>query len=229
MELSSLILQNKWVLEIFYALLISSVCLIIFAKADKFFRLSSHQGIRYFRNAFFFYGIAFLVRYLYGVFSDFSFSYSEVFRVSFEYFLIMAGFFLLYSLVWKKFEFSEKDSSMFNGRIMVFHAIALVVAILDNLWGTYYFMFASQIIVFMCASLIACVNSIRNGKTHKFLGSYFVAMLLGLTAWILNFLVALFFNWRHFVLLDIGIINAIFFILFLYGVIKITKNGSKKT
>jgi hypothetical protein len=229
MELSSLILQNKWVLEIFYALLISSICLIIFSKADKFFRLSSHQGIRYFRNAFFFYGIAFVVRYIFGVFSDLSFEYAEVLRVSFEYFLIMAGFFLLYSLVWKKFEYSEKDSSMFNGRIMIFHAIALVVAILDNLWQNYYFMFLSQIIVFFSASLISFSNYLKNGKAHKFLKYYFIAMLLGLAAWILNFLVASYFNWRHFVLLDIGIINAIFFILFLYGVIKITKNGSKKT
>ncbi len=226
MELSLLILQNKWVLEIFYALLISSVCLIIFAKADRFFRLSSHQGIRYFRNAFFFYSIAFLVRYLYGVSADFSLAYSEIARIAFEYFLIMAGFFLLYSLVWKKFEYSEKNSSMFGGRILVFHAIALILAIGDNLWQSYYFMFSSQIIVFISASLISYSNYRKNGEKHKFLNSYFIAMLLGLTAWILNFLVATVFNWRHLVLLDIGIINAIFFLLFLYGVIKITKNGS---
>ena len=228
MELSLLILQNKWIIELAYALLIAAICLIIFLKTDKFFRLSLHHGIQYFRNAFLFYGVAFIVRYIYGVFSDMSIAYSEILRVGFEYFLIMAGFFLLYSLIWKKFD-SEKDSSMFNGRIMVFHAIALVLAILDNLWQTYFFMFASQIIVFLSASLISYSNYRKNRKTHKFLKFHLIAMLLGLVAWIINLLDATYFNWRHIFLVDIGILNTIFFLLFLYGVIKITKNGSKKT
>ena len=227
MELSLFILQNKWILELLYALLIASICFIIFLKTDKFFRLSLHHGIKYFRNAFLFYGVAFVTRYIFGVFSDFSIDYSDILRVFFEYFLIMAGFFLLYSLVWKKFD-TEKDSSMFNGRIIVFHAIALVIAVLDNLWGTYLFMFASQIIVFLSASLISYSNYRKNGKKHKFLNFYFVTMLMGLAAWVMNLLVAFYFHWRHMVLLDIGIINTIFFLLFLYGVIKITKNGSKK-
>ena len=227
MELSLLILQNKWILELAYALLIASICLIIFSKTDKFFRLSLHHGIKYFRNAFLFYGVAFMVRYIFGVFSDLSISYSEIMRVFFEYYLIMAGFFLLYSLVWKKFD-SEKDSSMFNGRIMVFHAIALILAITDNLWQTYLFMFTSQIIVFFVASLISYHNYRKNGKKHKFLNFYFIAMLMGLAAWIMNLLAEFYFHWRHMILLDIGLINTIFFLLFLYGVIKITKNGSKK-
>jgi len=226
MELSLLILQNKWILELAYAILIASVALIIFAKTDKFFRLSLHHGIKYFRNAFLFYAVAFVARYIFGVFSDLSIDYSEVLRVFFEYFLVMAGFFLLYSLVWKKFD-SEKDSSMFNGRIMIFHAIALVIAIMDNLWQTYFFMFTSQIIIFLSASLISYKNS-RKVKSAKFSKFYFIAMLLGLGAWVLNLLVAFYFNWRHFVLLDIGIINSMFFLLILYGVIKITKNGNKK-
>jgi hypothetical protein len=228
MVLSLLILENKWILELFYALIISSICLIIFFKADRFFKLSSHRGIKYFRNAFLFYCVAFIARYIFGIFSDLSWTYSEILRVSFEYFIIMAGFFLLYSLIWKKIESSKKTSSLLNGRIFIFHLIALILAILDGLWQTYDFMFFSQMFIFFCASIIALSNSIKDGKNHKFLGSYFIAMLLGLTAWVLNFVVATFLNWRHLVLIDIGIINLTFFLLFLYGVVKITKNGSKK-
>jgi len=229
MSISLLILQNKWVLEILYMLLISSICLIIVSKTDRFFRLSSHQGIRYFRNAFLFFAVGFLFRYIYGLFADFSLNYSEIVRGMFEYSLAMAGFFLLYSLIWKKFEFSKRDdtTSLFNGKIIVFHVIALIVAALDILWGNYYFMFSSQIITFFFASIISFMNC-KNIKSKKFSKFYFIAMVLGLSAWVLNFLVATYFNWRHMILLDIGLINGMFFLLILCGVIKITKNGSKK-
>ena len=224
MELSSFILENRWMLELFYVVVISSICMIIFSKTDKFFKLSLHQGLRYFRNAFLFYGFAFIFRYLFGVFSDLSFSYTEVMKFTFEFFFIMAGFFLLYSLIWKKFEFEKEYSSLFNKRILIFNIFAVILAAMDVVWGTYYFMFISQIAVFFFAVIISYSNYKRNGKKHKFLNFYFIAMLLGFAAWILNFLVESVFNWRHMVLTDIGLINIMFFMLFLYGVIKITKN-----
>ena len=228
MELSTFILENKWVLELFYMLLISSISLIIFSKTDKFFKLSLHQGIRYFRNAFLFFALAFFFRYLFGVFSDFSLDYTDLMKGTFEYLLIMAGFFLFYSLIWKRFEFNkyQRYSSLFSKPILILNFLALIIAIIDVIWDTYYFMFISQIIIFAFAVIISYSNYRKNGKKHKFLNFYFVAMLLGFAAWILNFLVESVFNWRHMVLVDIGAINLIFFTLFLYGVIKITKNGS---
>lgn len=228
----STIIKNKWVLEVLYALIVSSICMVIVLKADKFYKLSLHQGIRYFRNAFFFYGIAFAVRYifglfcdLYGIFSNFSVIYFDIMKISFEYFLVMAGFFLFYSLVWKRFESQREEytSSLFNAKIAIFHAMAFVIATLDFLWHTYYFMFFSQIVIFSCASIIAYTNYKNKGRKHKFLKFYFIAMLLSFAAWILNFLTASYFKWNHGVLINIGIINTIFFLLFLYGVIRFTK------
>ncbi|MCX6746632.1 MAG: hypothetical protein NTU63_00685 [Candidatus Pacearchaeota archaeon] len=63
MSLYSWIITNKEVFEIIYALMICLICALIVVKTDRFFRLSLHQGIRYFRNAFLFYGIAFLFKY----------------------------------------------------------------------------------------------------------------------------------------------------------------------
>jgi hypothetical protein len=226
MTIASLILENKWILEMLYAFVICAICMIIVIKTDRFYRLSLHQGIRYFRNAFLFYGIAFVGRYLFGLFMDLSFDYIFVAQVFFEFFLIMAGFFLFYSLIWRKFE-SEKPhylTSLVNSRIILFEILALAIAIVDSLLQTYYFMFFSQILVFFCASIIAFNNYIKKDrKKHKFLKFYFVCMLLELAAWVLNYLVAAYFHWRHLVLVDIGILNAIFFLLFLCGVIKITK------
>lgn len=225
MLLSSLIIENRWILELFYALIISSICMAIVLTADRFYKLSLHQGIRYFRNAFFFYGVAFIVRYTFGIFSDFSINYSYVLRGLFEYFIVMAGFFLFYSLVWKKFEpLKEKDtSSLFNLKMIIFHLMAVIITVLDILWNTYYSMFSSQIIIFFYALIISYLNYRRNGRQHKFLKFYFIAMLLSFTAWLLNFLAASYFEWNREILLGIGVINVIFFLLFLYGVKKVTQ------
>lgn len=220
-----MIIENKWVLEVLYALAVALICFIVVIKTDRFYRLSLHQGIRYFRNAFFFYGIAFIVRYLFGVLSDLEFEQVYAVQVIFEYFLVMAGFFLLYSLVWRRFESGKENyfTSLFNSKVAVFHVMALIIAILDNTWQTYYFMFASQILIFFYASIISFVNFRKNKNKQNFQKFYFVAMLLGLVAWTLNLLAPLYFNWSSGLLIDVGAINIVFFLLFLYGVIKVTK------
>lgn len=215
----NLIAQNIELFRFFYSMLIAFICLIVVIKTDRLFRISFHQGIRYFRNAFFFYGIAFILRYplAYG-------SYFFLIKPFFQFFMIMAGFFLLYSLLWKNFETSKGSrSSFFNSIIFVFYMITLIIIILDYLWVSYYFMFFSQIILFGLASIISCRNYKQNGKKHKFLRLYFIIMILSFFAWVFNFIFGSFFNWRLRWLANVYALNIIVFLVFLYGVIKLTK------
>lgn len=221
MDIYQLVIANKELLKIIYALVISLICMIIVVKTDKFYKLSFHEGLRYLRNAFFFYGLAFLARYLFGVILP-TINYTIIFPI-FEYLIVLAGFFLLYSLTWKKFNPTETGhSSLFNSHVIIFHAMSIIIAVLDTLLGTFNFMFYSQIILFFYASLIAYSNYSKNPK-RKFLKFYFVAMLLELFIWILNLLTATLFSFNRLLLLNIGIINVIFFLLILYGVAKVTK------
>ena len=48
-------------------------------------------------------------------------------------------------------------------------------------------------------------------------------MLLGLSAWILNAIVGVYLNWSRSGLINIYLLNIIFFLLFLYGVLKVTR------
>jgi len=219
MNIYNILLENSELLRIIYSLIIGLICGIIFIKTNKFFKLSSHEGIRYFRNAFFFYGLAFLTRYFFGVIFSSVIPYSLTIFI-FEYFVILAGFFLIYSLIWKKFNSSY--SSLFNSKVILFHLIALIIAFLGILSGTYNFMFYSQIILFFYASLISYSNYNKNPQ-HKFLKFYFIAILLGLFIWTLNLLASILFSWNPLFLLNIGIINLIFFLLVLYGIIKVTR------
>lgn len=233
MSLYSFLLENKYVLELLYALAVSFICGVIVLRTDKFFRLSLHQGIRYFRNAFLFYGLGFIVRYFFGVFNDIGLDYAFLLEILFEYLFVMAGFFLLYSLIWKKIESPREEykSSLFNAKILIFHVMAIVIVVMDQLWQTYYFMFISEILIFLFVSILAFVNFMNDKGKHRFPGFYFFITLIGLAGWVLNFLAESYFNWSHEVLIFVGMVDIIFFMLFLYGVIRVTKqkNGNKKT
>ncbi|MEK6906801.1 MAG: hypothetical protein AABW81_04230 [Nanoarchaeota archaeon] len=224
----SWVIGNKDIIKIFYGLVIGLICFFIVARTDRLFRISFHKGIRYFRNAFLFYGIAFIVRYVFGALCLYNLiprNYYPPASLIFEFFLIMAGFFLFYSLIWKKIEAVKEDytSSLLNSKILIFYVMAIVISFIDYIWQSYYLLFISQIILFIFASAISYNNYRKNGSKHKFLKFYFTAMILALFAWILNAVVALYFEWNKGLLTDVYILNILFFILFLYGVVKLTK------
>lgn len=223
------IIENKELLKFIYAVIIGLICFVIVIRTDRLFRLSFHQGIRYFRNAFFFYGLAFIMRYFFGAAYFFvnNFIYDLIMGGIFEFFIIMAGFFLLYSLIWKKFEIEKGSfSSLFNLRIILFYALTLIIVLLDYLWQTYCFMFASQIILFIYASIISYANYKISEKKQGFLKMYFIVIILNLIAWLSNLAIATVFNWSQIGVINIYILNLIIFFLFLYGVISATKKPS---
>ena len=196
------------------------MCILIVYKTHRLFRLSMHTGIRYFRNAFFFYGLAFVMRY----FLKLIIYNNSVINLLFEFFIIMAGFFLIYSLLWKRFEGDISSfSSLFNSKIAIFYLLTSIIVILDVLWSTLYIMFFSQMLLFIFASVISFINYRKSEKSKKFPRFYFIAMILMLVAWILNTLIFSFFNGSIEILIDIYILNAVFFLIFFYGVMKVTK------
>ena len=227
MDSLTFLVENREIIKLFYGLLIGLICFVIVSRVDKLFRLSLHQGIRYFRNAFVFYGIAFIVRYVFGYliyFSYISWDYFNAVTLIFKYFLIMAGFFLLYSLIWKKIENQKENyrSSLLNPRIVIFYAMSFLIIFLDYFWKTHHFIFISQIILFTITSGISLSNFVRGKKSHKFLKFYFIIMILSLMAWILNSIAAL-FEWNPIIIMTVSGINVITFLLFLYGVFGATR------
>ncbi|MDD5191776.1 MAG: hypothetical protein PHH54_05195 [Candidatus Nanoarchaeia archaeon] len=218
MYLYDLLLNNEEMLKILFTVVVGLSCFIIVLKTNRLFRLSDHQGIRYFRNAFFFYGLAFVFRYLFLRISNFAT------QIIFEFFIIMAGFFLLYSLIWKKFETQEKASysSLFNIRILLFYVLVGILAFLDYMWASYCFMFGSQIILFAYASIISYLNY-KKSSGRGFTKLYFIVMLLNLIIWIANFATARYLGWYQPIVVGVYALNIIIFLIFLYGVVSLTR------
>ena len=226
------IVENRELFRFVSTAIIGIICFLIVIKTDRLFRLSLHQGLRYFRNAFFFYGFAFIIRYFLGTVLFLSFfkglgsNYYLSMNLIFEFFLLMAGFSLLYSLLWKRFEPDKQSfSSLLNLRIFVFYLLALIISLLDILWGTQFFMFSVQIILFGYASMISYGNYVKNEKKPGFGKLYFFIMLLNLIAWVLNFIIAILFNWNQTGMVIIYSITILIFLLFFYGVMSATRKS----
>jgi len=139
----------------------------------------------------------------------------------YEFFFIMAGFFLLYSLLWKRF--GEKFSSLFNGPIIIFYLLALIMSLLYFFWAGYGLMFFSQIIVFSFAAGIAFEKYGQSEKKGGFLRLYLVVILLMLLARIIHFFVYSSFKWNIWGIIAVYFLEIVIFLLFLYEVVGVTK------
>lgn len=231
MDLYSWVITNRELIKLLYGIVIGIICLIIVYKTHKIYHLSFHEGIRYFRNAFLFFALAFFIRYLLGGLISFNLVDSGFFaliNILFEFFIIMAGFFLLYSLIWKRIDSPKGNfSSVANMRIFIFYTMAIIITLLDFTWNEYLFMFLSQIIIFVIAAIISFVNYTKNGRKRGFLKFYFAAMVLAFFAWILNAVAGVYFNWDKIFLVYVYILNIAIFLLFLIGITIITKKSRK--
>jgi hypothetical protein len=224
MDIYNILLNNKNFLEYIYAFIISCISLMILFKTDRYFRLSLHNGLRYFRNSFLFYGLAFFWKFILADLTNLNTTSIFFSQFIFEYLLIMGGLFLLYSLIWKKFDLHKITySSLINSKIVFLHLIAIILSLFDSFFESYKFLFISQILIFSFSIILFFKNYKKNEKKSSLPKIYILALSLGLIAWILNFFTAKFFKWNTLLLIDIGILNIIFFILILFSIFRITK------
>ncbi|MDD5086954.1 MAG: hypothetical protein PHV16_04340 [Candidatus Nanoarchaeia archaeon] len=101
--------------EFLYTFIVVVLCFLVYYKTKEIYELTKHQGIKYFRSAFLFFGLAYLSRFLLHIVIlmgiSFSFIISRrvmflpVFTVPVTYLSTMAIFFLIYSTIWKKIKY----------------------------------------------------------------------------------------------------------------------------
>lgn len=97
--------------EIIYTLIIVILCFLIYLKTRESYNLTKHRGIKFFRNAFLFFGLAYAFRLLFGIvmFSNFSLGLwlprwilPLLILLPTSYLSTMGLFYLMLSSVWKK-------------------------------------------------------------------------------------------------------------------------------
>lgn len=180
---------ENYATEIIYSFVIILCSLLIFFGTKKLYELTSHKGIQYLRESFLFFAIAFF----FGSFIKIVFSLSNslmligVSRVVFQflsmfifiYFSSIAVFYLVYSMMWKRWSGHSK-------KIWLFHAIALIVSLISILLNSskIYLLINLIILVFILTALYFVHRDSRKQKKKK--TDIFAIYILLFVFWMLN-------------------------------------------
>ena len=211
--------------ELFYSFVIIVCSLMIYFGTKELYELSSYKGIKYFRQTFLFFAIA----YFFRSFIKFIIMYSGVkgiiefspnvfgaagmlTQLIFVYFSSMAIFYLLYSVMYKKWENN-------NPKIYLFHILALILSvasIISRNQAVYFSINLLLLIIVISVVYISYKNSKDKKKQHNL---YWIYLLLS-AFWILNIIDTLIPKFFEGFQLFIYLASTAIFLLILYKVLK---------
>lgn len=154
--------------EIIYSFVIIVCSLMIYFGTKELYDLSSYKGIKYFRQAFLFFAIAYLFRFiLQFVVTSFNLQgILEIFPLIFGYFALfvfmylssISIFYLIYSMSWKKF----KDKSKM---LYIFHIIAIIIALASIFFRNQIFYIGLNVLLLVSAIIMVGITSYH--QKHK--------------------------------------------------------------
>jgi len=210
-------------IELIYSFVIIVCSLMIYHSTKEAYKLSSYKGLKYFRQAFLFFAIAYLFRSSIKILLMF-FDAKRIIDVSpmgvgivslfvFLYFSSMAVFYLVYSIMWKKWESQKMKGYIFNG-------IALIIAFIGAFFININLLIMLNLGVLAFASF--ALSSIYKKSKKK--RSLFVTYVLLFLFWILNVIEIIIPDFLQSVQLGIYLISISLFMVILYKVLKTIGN-----
>ncbi|MBI4448101.1 hypothetical protein HY643_03915 [Candidatus Woesearchaeota archaeon] len=208
--------------ELIYAFVVIVCSLMVYYGTKELYELSSHKGIKYFRQAFLFFAIAYFFR-SFIKFIVFYFDVHEIFDFSpralgpviiffFMYFSAMAVFYLLCSVMWKKWGDNSK-------KIYIFHFLAFIISLVGVLFRRIWLHVGINIFMFFLVVVIVCIAYKDSKKGKKGLNLYAIYLLL-LLFWILNVIGVLIPNFLPTFQIMIYMASLGVFLMIVYKVLK---------
>jgi hypothetical protein len=210
--------------ELIYSFVIIICSLMIYFATKEMYELSSYKGIKYFRQSFLFFAVAYFFRYFIKFFIDIlSFKFDadilrgvflEISLFIFLYSSAMAVFYLLYSVMWKKWNHSKT-------RIFLFNIFALLIALIGTLIRGEVIPIVINIILLIFVYLVLYV-AYKDQRDKKKGTSLFVIYLLLFIFWILNVIDVMIPRFLQIFQLGIYLVSILLFMIILYKVISKT-------
>lgn len=229
-------LQQNGILYVFITgIIIVAFSTIIYLKTKKLYDLSQHRGLEYFSNAFLFFAIGFGMHIISGIIflsqlptGPIIFPFTVL---AFFYCLIIAAFYLIFSLLWKKIHekiCKPEDSISTQNRkfrILVYslHALAVLIAISAIFFGSSYILFIPALLA-VGASIIFSYNNYANSATLSQKNSrriFFISIILVFIGFAINFVGVAFVVQKvpEFIIIQ-DLVTVIVFGLLLYAVLR---------
>jgi len=216
--------------ELIYAFAIILCSLMVYFGTKELYELSSHKGIKYFRQAFLFFALAYFFRsfikfiiiyFNVGTILDisprtFGFVFGQMTLIVFMYFSSMAIFYLLYSVMWKKWNGNSK-------KIYLFHLLAFIIALSSILFRNP-FVYLGMNLLLLFFVIFTFYVSYKQSKQKRTKHNLHVIYTLLFSFWTLNVIDILIPEFFQMFQLFIYIASLIIFLIMLYKVLK--KAGS---
>jgi len=167
--------------EMLYSFVIIVCSLMIYYATKEMYELSYYKGIKYFRQAFLFFSVAYFFRYFvifilsfFDIDNLLGISPRGVFSLSVGIFLYsssMAVFSLLYSVMWKKWNHGKFKNYIFN-------FLAIVIAVIGIMFKVREVSLLVSIIFFLFAAFILFTSYNESKTKQKGKGLLIIYLLL---------------------------------------------------
>ncbi|MFH1315941.1 MAG: hypothetical protein ABII01_00310 [Candidatus Woesearchaeota archaeon] len=204
--------------EFIYTVLIVILCALVYFKTKEPYELTKYRGIGYFRNAFLFFGLAYLARFLLYIITltVFAFDFFIPRRLFFPiamipvgYLSTMAIFYLTYSLVWKKIKY--------NYFFLFSNIIAILVSTAAFISRSHILLTGLQVGLLIFTAIISLSRHSKGKKKHHARALYLIITIF----WVISlFLVGPTRFLPFEITLLFQILSIIVFITIYYKVIK---------
>ena len=171
------------VVELGYTMIVVFLCFMIYFKTREMYDLTKHEGIKYFRITFLFFGLAYLLRFLSILFMPMrvtfdSYLLTHIFRifpmVFSGYFSTMAILSLTYSTIWKKLQIKHT--------LLTFNVIAVLISAIAFISMSPSPVVPSQAVLLSFTILMAAYIDSRSKK----ISMLFILYILFFLFWMIN-------------------------------------------
>jgi hypothetical protein len=208
--------------ELISSFVIIACSLMVYYATKELYELSSYKGIKYFRRSFLFFAIAYFFRY----FVSFVMTFLDIWNVMkipphlifegsllvFMYSSSMAVFYLLYSVMWKRWE---------NSKIVIYllNFLAIIIAMIGVFVGG---MQVALLINFVLLVFVAIVLIVayRDSKMKHGGKSLFVIYPLLFVFWVINVIDILIPKFFYLFKIGIYLASIFIFMVILYKVLR---------
>ncbi len=211
--------------ELTYSLVLVMLCLLVFFKTKEIYELTSHKGIKYFREAFMFFAIAYLFRFLAQISMFYQVNFGMhprlmplICLLPFAFASSMALLSLAYSTLWKKFNFKDYNE------LHILYLLAFIITITVVITQSALIFLGSQALLFIIAIVMSYKNFKEKKKKSHFASLYTTYGLLFLF-WLFNLAIFARIRYLHDTKPIFYFISAIIFGFIAYKVIKTTKTS----
>lgn len=214
---------DLWI-ELIYSLVVVASCLLIYFKTRELYELTSHKGLKYFRNTFLFFGITYAVRFLLSlmiisrinpiIFQSMAIGIFEIAFFVMAYASSMALIYLIYSIFWKKIDKYSKNAYRL-------HIIALASAFIGLICGIPLFLGVQSILFLLL--IVVSYSNYKKAKHKKSSQLYFLYLLIFLL-WVISTILAFVVNFSPIIVLLIYTVSILSFLIILFRVLKKVKS-----